>query len=1095
MSDGEGAGFHQDDGRTGLSRRHFLYGTTAAAAGAAVFGRTARGRALAGTPGRLVHGRHAGHVVPAQSQGAFTWIQTGALVDSGTGSLSLTLTKGSTAGNLLVAVIVSTDPAKQSTAPSNWQLATAMPAGSSSPAGRVEIWYYLGTPASPGCPQGIRSQTFGTSSTADSQGFMAEFALPPGTSMLVFDAPGRNAGSGTSFGVTAASGNVVGDLGIAVAGVFFGGDTSGSWTGPTPAAKWTSLQSVTGAADDFGAWYNLSLGGTAPRALTAGYGTASGDWAFAFAAFRAVTFQPIYLTGGEMVTMAALDPASQQQLIMGGDVEGLFRSSDFGNTWQPAQNGLYAPDWRDNACVAWSELEASTVYACVGANAAAKNPSGGLLVSSDGGITWSPRSTGVQFQGNGTGSPPRPSTEAQDADRSTGRLLAQDPSDPDKPYLYAATYSGGIARSYGTTGSSPVPPGTNWTPAGLTEAGFYPRALVINPADNQELWAGCWDSDGTGAFGGIWHCTDAQTATTTAKDWTQLTTAPTSTVSDLLVLDGYVYAAYTLDGMYAQQIGATGDWTSLNVGAVNLGNGQIWTSIDGYVASTSPLVHVIIAGSSSGTKKAASGNPYFTNIVKITINYKTNKVTAIDLTGTANLINTATMPPNDQGWWLNNPTGSYRNWLGGNKFVNPHILIDPNDPADTIFVTGASGFFYTTNASAAPDGINWQLAGTGVPLSAVAAIGVDPGNAMHVVLASADHPQTDMTDATGWNAGDVNPVPMPSLFPSDQNYQGTESHAIAFDPGSNLYMGTNEKYGQNGYGTVWYRLADDSSFTWYDTQYNETVASQLKIATSAVKAPIGVFAGVNGNNTFLVVVSDGVDIWRATAPASAVKTGTTAWTWKQLSTGIGTGGSISMNCPIVADSQNPAVLYVFDRAQGVYRSTSYGLAGSWTQIWASSTTYPLNVNDGRSGWLAVNPNVGGELWVTTSDGVVKLTSADTGTVVGNGIGYNDMNGTTSQFPYGAAGIAITSSEKVYTLAISGNTTGQPALPDVQLLTTTTTSGPPWSPADAAGGSIASYVSWPTSVALAQSPYPAPAGQQILLIASDSDWAVWGVPTQ
>jgi hypothetical protein len=66
---------------------------------------------------------------------------------------------------------------------------------------------------------------------------------------------------------------------------------------------------------------------------------------------------------------------------------------------------------------------------------------------------------------------------------------------------------------------------------------------------------------------------------------------------------------------------------------------------------------------------------------------------------------------------------------------------------------------------------------------------------------------------------------------------------------------------------------------------------------------------------------------------------------------------------------------------------------------------------------------------------------------------------------------------------------------VQLLTTTTTGGPPWSPADAAGGSIASYVSWPTCVALAQSPYPAPAGQQILLIGSDSDWAVWGVPTQ
>ncbi len=690
-----------------------------------------------------------------------------------------------------------------------------------------------------------------------------------------------------------------------------------------------------------------------------------------------------------------------------------------------------------------------------------------------------------------------------DSDRSVGALLAQDASSPDKPYLYAATYSGGIARSYGTPGSNPpVAPGTSWTTAGLTASGFYPRALVINPANNQELWAGCWDSDGQGTFGGIWHCTDARTATTTATDWDHLSaaTVPRSTVSDLLVLDGYVYAAYSLDGMYSQQIGATGPWMSLNVGAVNVNSEQmqIWTSIDGYVESASPLVHVIIAGSSSGQQKAASGNPYFTNIVKIRINYSTNPVTvsAVDLTGTAT-INTATMPPNGQGWWLNNPTGNYRNWLGGNKFVNPHILIDPNDPThNTIFVTGASGFFYTTNASAGPGGISWQLAGTGVPLSAIAAIGVDPGNAMHVVLASADHPQTDLTDVTGWNAEDVTPVPMPSLFPNDPNYQGTESHAIAFDPTSNLYMGTNEKYGQNGYGTLWYRLAG-SNFTWYDTQYNETVSSQLMIAPSAVKAPIGVFAGVNGNNTYLVVVSDGADIWRATAPTSKVQTGTTAWTWKQLSTGIGTGGSVNMNCPIVADSANPAVLYVFDRAQGIYRSTNYGLAGSWTQIWASSTSYPLNVSDGRSGWLAVNPSVGGELWVTASNGVFQLTSADTGTAVGNGIGYNNLtgSGTSNQFPYGAAGIAITSSEKVYTLAISGNASPLPALPDVQLLTTTTTGGLPWSPADVAGGSIASYVSWPTCVALAQSPYPSPAGQQILLIGSDSDWAVWGVPAQ
>ncbi len=154
VSDSEGVGFRPDDDRPGLTRRHFIYGTTAAAAGAVILGGTTAGQALASTAGRLVRGRSAGHVVPAQSQGAFTWIQTGGLVDSSTGSsLSLALTKGSTAGNLLVAVIVSADPAAQFSAPSShWQLAIAMPTVSTSASGQVEIWYYLGTPADAGLP-------------------------------------------------------------------------------------------------------------------------------------------------------------------------------------------------------------------------------------------------------------------------------------------------------------------------------------------------------------------------------------------------------------------------------------------------------------------------------------------------------------------------------------------------------------------------------------------------------------------------------------------------------------------------------------------------------------------------------------------------------------------------------------------------------------------------------------------------------------------------------------------------------------------------------------------------------------------------------
>lgn len=289
----------------------------------------------------------------------------------------------------------------------------------------------------------------------------------------------------------------------------------------------------------------------------------------------------------------------------------------------------------------------------------------------------------------------------------------------------------------------------------------------------------------------------------------------------------------------------------------------------------------------------------------------------------------------------------------------------------------------------------------------------------------------------------------------------------------------NTKYGQNAGGAVYWRLPDASNFTWHDTGYNATLAKALKISSAAVNAPMGIFAGVDGNTPYIVVMTQGADVWRAIPAESTMQQ---PWTWTQLATGIGTAGNIAQHCPIIGDQAGN--LYCFDRVQGLYRSTDHGKAHTWTQIWDITTAKPpVSVSDERSGWLALKPHADGELWLSASTGLYKLTSADTGASVGNGIGLITF---ASPFPNGAGGIAFTSTGQPYVPALSG------PLPTASPLTSatlqTTTDGSMWQ--DAADDSFGSYASWPKCAALAATT----TGQTIIMVASDSNWAIYGTPT-
>ena len=112
---------------------------------------------------------------------------------------------------------------------------------------------------------------------------------------------------------------------------------------------------------------------------------------------------------------------------------GIYRSLDWGTSWQPADTGLTDTSQYKIASIEFSPAVPGRVYAAAGASGSG----GGLLESDDSGQTWALRSTVPQFAGGDT--PESPACRLP-IPRSTGHLLAIDPQGT----IYAATFAGGV---------------------------------------------------------------------------------------------------------------------------------------------------------------------------------------------------------------------------------------------------------------------------------------------------------------------------------------------------------------------------------------------------------------------------------------------------------------------------------------------------------------------------------------------------------------------------------------------------------------------------------------------------------------------------
>lgn len=400
----------------------------------------------------------------------------------------------------------------------------------------------------------------------------------------------------------------------------------------------------------------------------------------------ALSFAQSGLAGGGFVNTIALDPNGTGVVLAGGDVSGFHRSTDGGQHWVTSNMGLDRPGELSVAGIQFSAADPGTVYAAVGVRGAG----GGLLVSTDDGLSWTLRSEVPQFSGaNNDGIKGIPHTHP----RSTGALLALDEANG---FLYAATFEQGVLRS--------ADGGLSWTVLGL--AGKHLRGLALDPSNPDTLYVAAYND-------GVYR---TNTASSTGS-FVKLAGSPL-TPEELRLIGGTLYVAGGKAGVFRSPDGGQ-TWEQLGVGSIPV-TGPSWMSIDGYAACGRDVVY---AGANNGGPDA---------VMRST----DGGTTWASVTSDTSLVHTTIDGPGGETWWL---AKQARMMLGGSFSVAAQIAVGPGPAGgpdcleDQVLVAGRAGVWRSTNT-----GTDWYPMVSGLGVTIARDVAADPGQAGRAYVATAD---------------------------------------------------------------------------------------------------------------------------------------------------------------------------------------------------------------------------------------------------------------------------------------------------------------------------------------------------------------------
>jgi len=642
-------------------------------------------------------------------------------------------------------------------------------------------------------------------------------------------------------------------------------------------------------------------------------------------ATSALTTTSSGMWGGGFINVIVADPNDPfSNMEVGGDVSGFHRSATGGVSWITSNEGMeYAYD-REVAAIAYDPSDSNTVYAGIG-----DGTHGGVFLSSDGGVTWTPLTRDPQrvFNGQFTKAegplPGGPTTQ-----RSSGSLISVDTEDH---VVFFGTYRDGVWRydvDQGTWAQIALAPDTSCVhEAPVAYVNCYIRTLVADPFDPDTLFVGTY---GDRAF-------RISAAARERPRIQQIASAPL--IVEELAFDtihGILYCACGTDGIYKAPGLQHASWRDINLGTIETGGPTSWTAVaaasDGavYVGAATPVADPNGTSWRALKKLPRHGTAWqelTTDPTKISI----------------------TVGGTTQDWWLGDPTyGRPIYMLGGPYFDASMLLVEGSGPSTRVYVAGRAGIWRSDNG-----GTNWNPYVQGLGASVVRDLRAPPppeeanlyiGAIDWTFLHSEDHGVTVARRGVG-----VGP-------------DVSAGFAVAIDAQDaaprDAYLAAGDPEELEPVGQIFYD-ADPQNSAWGSSGLDVTNCQD-----GASENPIGVGINRKGADVVRIAAVDGCGIWRRQAGQG----------WLQMerpTSMLDDQGSIQFTqvvWPSWPGTSNEYVFIVDRKAGKLYRSQDWGVT------WSAILTVPGSALDSFTGFLAADPTTLGRLWLTTNqtDGTYLL---------------------------------------------------------------------------------------------------------------------------
>jgi photosystem II stability/assembly factor-like uncharacterized protein len=491
--------------------------------------------------------------------------------------------------------------------------------------------------------------------------------------------------------------------------------------------------------------------------------------------------------------------AIRDTIVLAGTNAGLFRSSNWGDSWTEVEIGAY--------------YDPPTVYSMVGTDSIVyTGTSEGVYRSTDYGSNWSAASTGLSdlvlamvISGGSLYAGTNSSGVYRSVD-SGGAWVQVNNGLPSWPHINALAVKGsvlfagtddGVFRS--TNG------GALWTAAndGLTESTVYSIAV-----SNEYVFVGM--------SGGVFRSINK------GQSWTRVSSGLVNTTAGELIVEGTNLFAGTMGGVYrSSDSGDNWSWSSDGLAPVrvqalmakgstllagtpwdgafrSIDHGNNWTPASNGIGSPEPDVQVLaqsgytlFAGTFSGVFSSSEDSLFWTAA--------NDGLTHLDIRALA--VRDTFLLAGSNGGGVFRSTLRERSWMPANDGIDDLVINTLVVKGSAIFAGTYGGVYRSTN-----DGANWTAVNEGLPEYDVTALMATPDYLYAGLMADGVYRTDDYGESwTPFNEG----------LPDD--YSSRSITAFATD-GSNMYVGTGlgvymAEGGNLPWAAVGHELADSPILT------------------------------------------------------------------------------------------------------------------------------------------------------------------------------------------------------------------------------------------------------------------------------------------